>query len=602
MIHRGPDDSGIYLNNYVGLGFRRLSIVDLSKAANQPMSNENEKVWLLFNGEFYNHLDYKRYLESKDHTFKSLCDAEVLLHLYEENGQRCLDDINGMFAFAVWDDNNQTLFLARDRFGIKPLYYYHDSRTFVFASEIKAILQDDRINPRLNHDVLSEHLMFRFPAGENTLFKGIYELKPGHYITLDKNRAQFPIQKQYWDITTERDSVQFDADENTVITSLKNKLSESVGLRLMGDVALGMQLSGGIDSSLITAITSEKANFPLLTYSITFDEKEIDESLFVKQVAKRYETNHHEIRVKNKEYADLLPQMIWQMDEPLNHPSSILLYLLCKQAKEKVTILLAGEGADEIFGGYGRYMFLKKANFIKRYIPESFKSIFRLSSAQKMQTLIDVLSKSMDNLILYNSAFIKDLSGIYDSSHEVIPQLTYREELLNFGSRERFLNKVLYMDLKTYLQSILIRQDKMSMAAGIESRVPFLDHNAVMFAFNTPEKLKIKKKEGKYILKKLAEQYLSPELIYRPKMGFGIPLKKWLRDVQGLGRFIDMLLEKKTCERGFIEKQYYVKIVEQFRKGDNRLDEIIWILVNLEVWHRIFIDNSNEKSMRPLFS
>lgn len=589
MTHRGPDDAGIYIDGHAGLGHRRLSIVDLV-GGHQPLANEDNNIWIVFNGEIYNFDKLQAELLKKGHRFKTKCDTEVLVHLYEENGPDMLQKLQGMFAFTIWDSKRKRLFAARDRLGIKPFYYTLANNTLYFASEIKAILRCNGIKREINRDFIPEYLVFRFVAGEDALYKGIKSLLPGHAFIWEKgNLKKF----KYWEIDPHSfGSTSF--SKSQALEKLDHMLYKSVERRLMSDVPLGTLNSGGVDSSLVTAYASELKNEQVNTYSVGFSEAEYDESQYAKIVSDKFATNHHTFCCTSKEFARHLPLAIWYNDEPLNHANSVPILLICKLAKDKVTVLLTGEGADEIFGGYPRYWLLKIHDMLSSPLRGLLRLPLKHMPGHYPQKLEEFLSLPTKDSLLLNSSFVlpdqiypitekKDFCSCFHFRNSRIPGPG-----INISSAEQ----ALYLDLQTYLVSILHRMDKMSMAARVEARVPFLDHELVEFVMTLPISWKLDFFAGKTksILKTLACKRLPQQIIYRKKSGFGLPLAQWLRDDNSLGHYLDLLADKKFIERELLEPATVLSMVKAHRAGIKDYSDILWELINLELWCRIFID------------
>ena len=398
QAHRGPDDSGLFAKDHIGLGHRRLSIIDIS-SGQQPMTNEDRTLWIVFNGEIYNYRELRSELRNRGHIFRTESDTETILHLYEEEAENCVNKLNGMFAFAIWNDRDKSLFLARDRIGIKPLYYALAKKSFLFASEIKSLFVDDMVPAQINEDAIAEYFTFRDIGGEATLFRGVKTLQPGHFLKFSKDQVEI---SQYWSPFPHNRV--FGMRENDAVAELESLLLDSVRIRLMSDVPLGTLCSGGIDSSLVTAIAAGYAGENLNTFSVGFHESDYDETDFAQTVSRKYATKHHEARLSGVEYAELLPEMIWQNDLPLNFANSIQIYAISKLAKDFVTVVLTGEGADELFGGYPRY-----------HIP---KLALRYQNAPKIvQKMISLGTKyfqehRIEKVLSYKDSSLEDLSNL----------------------------------------------------------------------------------------------------------------------------------------------------------------------------------------------
>ncbi len=591
MIHRGPDDEGIYLNRNVGLGFRRLSIVDI-KLGHQPMCNEDGSIWIIFNGEIYNHNELRGDLISKGHTYRTKCDTESIIHLYEEEGIEGFGKMNGMFALAIWDDRRKRLVLVRDRLGIKPLYLSQSKEGLIFASEIKAIVESKKVKNELNVEGLCEYLMFRFLAGEQTMFKGITNLLPGHILIFQKGKIET---RRFWDFPNPEEILSL--DEKNAINQLDELLSDSVKLRLMSDVPLGTFCSGGLDSSLTSAYAARLSNLNLNTFSVGFHEAAFDESRYAEMVSKKYGTRHHQLKVDNLTFADSLPRLIWHNDEPLNHANSVQIYHISKLAKQFVTVVLTGEGADELFAGYPRYLIAGAyQNFL--WMPQFARYLLRELSrwgySRRAKKLGQFLPLSLPEATVLNSCsadwtFVNRILKVNSDPHSIIESRLSLLEDANLTPENKVQN-LLRLELKTYLVSILNRQDKMSMAASVEARVPFLDYRLVEWGLRIPIGLKLKGFQTKFIVKRLGERMLPKEIVHRKKSGFGVPISSWLRDKKGMGRYLDLFSEPRFEQRDYLKTQVVQRLAQEHLSGKADHGEILWGLINLELWHRIFLD------------
>lgn len=586
QVHRGPDDKGLFIHKNVGLGHRRLSIIDLC-GGHQPMTNEDGNLWIVYNGEIYNFKQIREELVKRGHIFKTNSDTEVILHLYEEKGPDCVKELNGMFAFAIWDKRKKELFLARDRMGIKPLYYVETEDGFAFSSEIKSLFQSGIIHAECNDEAIVEYFVFRDVSGQNTLFRGIKSLLPGHTLLFKEKCITI---NQYWSVFSEKENEEVSL--NYAEEELSHLIQDAIKIRLMSEVPLGTFCSGGIDSSLVTAIAAQQVNHPINTFSVGFYEKDYDESPYAKIVSEQYGTNHHTIKLNNKEFCELLPRMIWQNDEPLNFANSIQIYAISKLAKEHVTVVLTGEGADELFAGYPRYYIPKILEWYNHFPFFLKKLMVRGSSFFKDHRIgkLKYYSRfSMEDVILYNSSFLKK-----DFILEILPNCTFegflfREESLAKGSSLRYdpITNVSILDQQNYLLSILNRQDKMSMAASIESRVPFLDHRIVELSNKLPSDHKINRFQTKVILKKIARRYLPEEIVNRKKSGFGVPLGRWLREPGGMCKTLDALSNDLNIA-DYFEKRLLEKNVSEHKSGMKDHSELLWAVINFQMWRRIF--------------
>jgi asparagine synthase (glutamine-hydrolysing) len=585
MVHRGPDDQGIFLKGNVALGHRRLSIIDLD-TGHQPMQSADQNYTIVFNGEIYNYLELKKDLQNSGFSFRTSSDTEVILNLYRKYGAECAVRLNGIFAFAIWDDIKKELFIARDHVGVKPLYYYSDANVLVLASEIKAILESRHVNAKCNSQLVPEYFVFRQVAGESTLFKDIYALLPGHYLVL-RNNNDINITK-YWDINAKKKATNLSFQD--ALRELSSLLEQSIEMQMMSDVPLGTFCSGGIDSSLVTAIAARKAQSSINTFSVGFNELEFDETKYARIVSKKYGTSHHELRLNNNEFSEYYQKMIWQNDLPLNYPNSVLIYAISKLAKQFVTVVLTGEGADELFGGYPRYYIPSIVARLQK-IPSPLRKIagygFRLVKDHRVDKLRTYLGMSIDNVLMYNSATMGQ-NNIEQYKIDIeLDNFEYRKSLISDETDQSQLDRVTYIDQMTYLISILNRQDKMSMAASIESRVPILDYRIVEFANSLPDKYRQSRTQTKLILKKLAEKYLPHEVIYRKKSGFGVPIKDWFAADTGLGEIASDLVTNKSLD----ELQWggnITKIIDEHRKGVLDHSELLWTATNYVLWKETF--------------
>ena len=606
LWHRGPDDAGLWLDRRVALAHRRLSIVDLG-GGHQPMFNEDDSVAIVFNGEIYNHLDFRSELEALGHRYRSVCDTETIIHLYEEHQHHVVEHLRGMFSFAIWDRPRRQLLIARDRLGIKPLYYtLSGDGTLHFASEIKALLEAGAVRPRLNYAALADYAANRSPSGEETLFDGVKRLMPGH--TLRWHDGYVEIER-YWDISFAK--AEPPLSDAAAVERFSELFDESVRLRLMSDVPLGMFLSGGIDSSAIAAVMSRMADDPIKTFSVAFAEREANELQYARQVARAFKTEHHEVIVSPEEFFAALPRMVYQEDEPIAHPSSVALYFVSQLASRHVKVVLTGEGSDELLAGYDKYR----------------KTVYNLALGQRYHSLTpDVVrgvvaraigslpgtSRLRQKLTRTFLCVRPELQDIYFDNFAVFTR-SHQEQLFTDRARqqmqgsepyaaaldqisgsnaESLLDRLLAADLKTYLHELLMKQDQMSMAASIESRVPFLDHKLVEFACGLPENLKLRGLQTKHILRRSMAGVLPEEILKRRKMGFPVPIGAWLR---GAHRQIvdEYVLGERAAARGIFNPSYVRELVARHAAGENHTERL-WALVNFEIWQRRFFDGEAE--------
>ena len=611
ITHRGPDDEGIFIDGNVGLGHRRLSIVDVA-AGHQPMTNEDASLHITYNGEIYNHADYRESLESRGHVYSTHCDTETILHLYEEHGAACVDYLRGMFAFAIWDQRKQELFIARDRLGVKPLYYVHtDDGSLYFGSEIKTLLQARAIKPEINYSVLSDYLANHAPSGEETLFRGVKRLLPGHVMTWRDGELTI---RRYWDVDFSKDDAT--RDDKTYIQQWSELFRESVRLRLMADVPLGMFLSGGIDSSAIAAVMSGMVNEPIKTFSVAFAEREANELEYARLVADAYKTNHHEIVVSPEQFFAALPRLVWHEDEPLAHPSSVALYFVSHLASQHVKVVLTGEGSDELLAGYGRYRRtiwnLAMGQRYNKFTPSVAldtirKQIERMMPGgrmrQKLMRTFLVLSPELESIYFDNFAvfpapmqqhmFTRETNQRIES---IDPYVELRR-LLERTKDLSLLDGLLYADIKTYLHELLMKQDQMSMATSVESRVPFLDHKLVEFTARMPDSMKLRGGTTKYVLRESMKGVLPEKILTRSKMGFPVPIGSWFR---GPYKSIidEYVLSERALSRGIFAPDFVRKLVSLHQSGEDH-SERLWALLNFEMWQRRFFDSEELPSTQP---
>jgi len=593
ISHRGPDDEGFYVDENIILGSKRLAIIDLSEAGHMPMTNEDGRFWIVFNGEIYNFLELRKNLE-KRHKFKSRTDSEVLLHLYEEKGVNCLKYLRGMFAFAIWDKKEKTLFLARDRVGKKPLKYYFNDKFFVFASELKAILKDKEVKKEIDWGAIDEYLTYQYIPHPKTGFKGIFKLEPAHYllITLDKKIKK----ERYWNLDY---SQKLNLSENEWIEAIEEKLKESVKIRLISDVPLGAHLSGGIDSSMIVAMMAQEMKEPVKTFSVGFKEKEYDETKYARLVAKRYGTEHHELIVEPNAI-EILPKLVYHYEEPYADSSALPTWYLCQMTKNYITVALNGDGGDENFAGYDRYNIFKIYLYLKfipgkRILGEVSKKFFQL-------TKLTIFKKAFKFFFLFDknpvSFYLKLISGFQKEEKQelYIPELkrviqessslSFLEEIF-LKAKAHWLDGILYFDINTYLpDDLLVKVDIASMAHSLEVRSPFLDHEFIELCAKIPSNLKLKGHTKKYIFKKLAEKYLPKECIYRRKQGFSIPLDYWLRG--DLFNFLqENILSQSFLDFGF-NKIFLEKLIKEHHEKIQNNGIKLWSLLMLNQWLQTF--------------
>ncbi len=604
--HRGPDDSGFYRDPCASLGFRRLSIIDVA-GGHQPMANEDASLFIVFNGEIFNHADLRPSLVQAGHRYSNRSDTETILHSYEQYGPACLLRLRGMFAFAIWDKTARKLFCARDRLGKKPFYYYWDGRTFAFASEIKALLEHPAVSPQFEDALLPEYLAFGYVSDHRTLFRGIFKLMPGHHLTLDLSSASpQPEVRQYWDIPDPQPETR---DDSSWISECRERLEQTVCMRLMSDVPLGMFLSGGVDSSAIAALMKRNFSGPVKTFAVGYPEAEFSELSYARHVSQAIGTEHHEVVVGMEDFFNALPRLIWHEDEPIAWPSSVSLYFVSRLAREHVTVVLTGEGSDEMFGGYARYRFYAMNQRwlpFYRLLPGALRSAVRshvatsplLSSTlrRKLQHTFVGRGEDLESLYLDNfySAFsAAQQRALFKRLPTTSPYAGFRQY---WDSKPHLsaLPRLLFADQKTYLVELLMKQDQMSMATSVESRVPFLDHEFVEFSTRVPQHMKLRGGEGKYILKKAIEGIIPHEIIYRKKMGFPTPLRQWLRDPRAAGLY-QILRAKGGLLASYIDPAALDTLLHSQLSGSHDATDRIWRLLTLQLWGDMFLTGKREE-------
>lgn len=601
LRHRGPDDSGAWTNRNIGLGQTRLSIIDLSPCGRQPMTNEDGTVWITFNGEIYNYSELRQELIKKGHTFRSHTDTETVLHLWEEEGEKCVECLRGMFAFGLWDEKKQILFLARDREGKKPLFYAALPDRLVFGSEIKAILQDPDFHRETDLEAIHYYLAYQSVPAPYSAFKGIHKLPPAHTLTVNKGHTSL---RRYWKLSYlhQREI----CGEKSILELQKEmmeQLREAVRIRLMSDVPLGAFLSGGVDSSMIVALMADLTEQPVKTFSIGFTNEEYNELPYARIVAERYRTEHHEFIVTPDARA-IFAELVWHYNEPFADSSAIPTYYVSKLAREFVTVVLSGDGGDENFAGYPRYQNQPMESATCRWP----SMLARLAHpGQLLRTFAGGgnrwrIWKRLRDLDPLKLAYYLRITHFHENYQEQLYTPEFRQELgaasaielmlekFRQSDASNFLDATLDVDLGLYLpDTLMTKTDIASMAHSLEVRAPMLDHKFLEFAARIPSELKLKEGVvGKYLLKIAAEEYLPKEVIYRKKMGFGVPLDHWFR--HELKEMVyDVLLSRRAMERGYFCRSYIESLLERHQKGET-WQYLIWNLLMLELWHLMFID------------
>jgi asparagine synthase (glutamine-hydrolysing) len=597
--HRGPDDHGYFVENNVGLGHRRLSIIDLS-GGKQPIFNEDGSVVVVFNGEIYNYADLTGSLIAKGHLFATRSDTETIVHSYEEYGDQCMRDFRGMFAFAIWDRRRKRLLLVRDRLGIKPLYYYAGKDFFVFASEIKSLLQDPRVPREVDRQALDLYLALRYVPGPQTMFKNIFKLQPGHWMTVDESGTK---SGKYWDLKFNRSERK---EDRRYIEEFRDLLEESVKLRLISEVPLGVFLSGGLDSSAMLAMMSQiTGRERVKTFSVGYDTsgpaaREIEsanEFTFAREAAEYFGADHHEFRMTSTDFRDAIPIMISHLDEPMADPTCIPLYFISKLARNYITVVLSGEGADETMAGYTLYrkiLALEKIRMASGPLAAALPGLARLPVGSRMRAYLRRAGAKLEN---HYRGVVKGVpleARLALSGVERLRSCNNRlDEIFGacFGQVEKtsLLNRMLYADTKVWLpEDLLLKADKMTMATAVELRVPFLDHKLVEYIASLPDDLKVRDNLGKWILRQAMSTVLPPSILHRTKKGFPMPAAEWFRfELRDFVR--ETLLARDSACREFFDPQAIEQIVCLQEKGKLSGYQEVWSLLVFESWHKQFI-------------
>jgi asparagine synthase (glutamine-hydrolysing) len=613
MTHRGPDDSGdlLFDERRGGFGFRRLSIIDLSAAGHQPMHGCDERTWLVFNGEIYNHATLRAGLETRGHEYASRTDSETILHLYEERGLDFIHDIEGDYAIAIWDDAREQLVLVRDRIGVKPLYFYHKDGRFIFASEIKAILQHPAVTPDIDEQSLYHYLTFLTTPAPTTLFRDIQKLPAGHVLTLKRDGA-LKIQ-QYWDALPPSTPVLRDESEHR--TEILRLLRDSIRKRMMSDVPFGVFLSGGVDSSANVALMSELMSRPVETFTVGFSDAEyLNELESARRIAKQFGTNHHEVIISENEMQDFLPRLVFHQDEPIADPVCVPLFYVSQLARDSGTIVVqVGEGSDEIFSGYDNYVrhlriyenFWRHAEGLPRVFRRALSSLSRpaLEATGRKRAAIELIRRlGADEPLFWGGAVVYDetfkprvLSESLRKRMNGLSSLRVVEPYLQHIEQERpdsdFLARMTYLELKLRLPELLLmRVDKITMATSVEARVPFLDHHLVEYALGLPRSLKVEGTTGKHILKRALEDVLPHDLLYEPKRGFGAPVREWFRGKNLRSLFDACLMNSSMRKRDLLDYGFVGKMLDKHRQQKNDWGFHLWALLNLSLWYEQWID------------
>ena len=597
--HRGPDAQGVKVADGVALGMRRLSIIDLA-GGQQPMSGEDGSVTLVFNGEIYNFRELTPQLESRGHQFQTHSDTEAIVHSYEEFGPACVAQLHGMFVFAIWDDTARRLFIARDRAGKKPLYYtVTRGGTFVFGSELKSLLEHPEVEREINPEALDAYFTLGYVPDPLSIFSRIHKLPPGHYLTFTKSGVTV---QQYWDFKYESAAARSEED---YLEELRALLDDAVRSRLISDVPLGAFLSGGIDSSTVVGLMARHMDQPVKTFSIGFHEDSYNELKYARLTAEKFGTDHHEFIV-TPDICSVVDELVWHFDEPFADSSAIPTYMVSKLAREHVTVVLSGDGGDELFAGYSRYLVERERGGFER-LPFRASLMRPLSQWLPHGTWgrnylhnisLDPISRYLDSVSvftrlnrqsLYTDHFQTQLgSGRFVEGlfHDLTSQVKTGEAL----------DQLLYIDSKTYLPGdILTKVDRMSMAVSLEARAPLLDHRLIDFVTSIPASLKLVGREAKHLLKRAVRDIVPNEILHRSKQGFGVPIQQWINE-QLRERLRDTLKDASTRQRGYINSAYLDVLLSEHERGRRDHSARLWSLLIFELWHRQFLDGAKTES------
>ena len=606
IAHRGPDDQGMFVAPPVALGMRRLSIIDLA-GGHQPISGCDGAVTIVFNGEIYNYRELQRELEAQGHSFQTQCDTEAIVHAYEQYGSRCVDHLRGMFAFAIWDGRRRELFIARDRAGKKPLYYTVTARgTLIFGSELKVLHQHPDFRSEISVEALDAYLAFGYVPDPLTIFRDVHKLPPGHYLRFKDGLVQL---EQYWDFSYKAEREEPGRSEEDYLGELRALLDEAVRVRLVADVPLGAFLSGGIDSSTVVGLMARHTGQPVKTFSIGFREDSYDELKYARLAAKKFRTDHHEFIV-TPDICEIVDELVWHLDEPFADSSAIPTYMVSKLAREHVKVVLSGDGGDELFAGYTRYATdLGRSHFerlprlvrqgmmqpLSRRLPHGAwgRNYIHKVAAEPLDRYLEEISifTRLNQPRLYSADFQRRLGSSEAAA-------LFRDHAAQAGSGDP-LDALLYLDSKTYLPGdILTKVDRMSMAVSLEARVPLLDHKLIEFVTRIPASMKMKGPETKHIFKRAVEDIVPAEILHRPKQGFGVPISEWINK-QLRERIRDTFADPRTRQRGYLEASYVDVLLGEHERGRRDHSTELWALFMLELWQRMFVDDSGARLLEP---
>jgi len=600
LVHRGPDGQGVWVNGNVGLAHRRLAIIDLRQEAGQPMSNEDGSVWITFNGEIYNFHELRKDLEARGHIFRTNSDTEAIVHAYEEYGRKCLNLLRGMFAFAIWDARARTLFLARDRVGKKPLFYFVGKDRFLFGSEIKAVLAEGSVSVEPDHFALDHFLALQYIPAPLTAFQGLKKLPAAHWLEIREGSVEIG---RYWKLTY---SPKRKLNWHDAIAELRYHIAEAVRLRLVSDVPIGAFLSGGVDSSAVVAYMSRAMNRPVRTFSVGFEEASFDERPYARLVAQKYDTDHMELVVKAP-VVDILPRLVWHYDEPFGDSSAVPSYAIAELTRQHVKVVLNGDGGDENFAGYDRYVVNRRA-YCGEVIPlcirqELYKMILRLPVSWRLRQPFLKLARVTEAMAqlpprryarwighfspeertsLYTEAFRASIVGCD-------PEALFLQAFEQ-SDAEDWTDATLDADVNLYLaDDLLVKMDRATMAHSLEARSPFLDHVLMEFVATLPPTFKLSGAQKKRVLKAALRGVLPDSILDRPKMGFGAPVANWFRnELREMAQ--DILFSSRSMQRGYFQSHVITKLFSEHCAGQEDHAEDLWDLLVLELWHRTFVD------------
>lgn len=597
ITHRGPDEQGAAIEGRAAMGMRRLSIIDLA-TGQQPIYNTDRTKLIVFNGEIYNYKELKKDLEERGQIFRTSSDTETIIRAYDEFGPDCVQKLRGMFAFAIWDEREHSLFIARDRVGKKPLFYTLNSDgTFVFGSEMKVLLEHGGVERKMDHGALDAYLTFGYVPEELCIFSGVKKLEPGHFLIFKDGQVRT---QRYWDFDYSQESIGGNEDE--IATELLEKLRDAVNVRLISEVPLGAFLSGGVDSSAIVGLMSQILDQPVKTFSIGFNEDSFNELKYARVAADHFKTDHHEF-ILTPDFVDVIDDLVWHFDEPFADSSALPTYMVSKMARDFVTVVLSGDGGDELFAGYTRYVTERERSGFGK-LPKGLRQglIRPLSEALPhgargknylFNISLDEAGRYIDSIShfngpkkrkLYSSEIKTKMNGSFERGEKL-----FRSIAGSAGSDDAVEN-LLYLDSKTYLPSdILTKVDRMSMASSLEARSPLLDHELIEFVTKIPSSMKLKGDQTKHIFKKAISGFVPNEILYREKQGFGVPIGDWINS-QLKDRIIGDLTDRRSIERGYFDSRYVRLLVDEHARGRRDHSHPLWTLWMLELWHRRYID------------